>query len=155
MTSKTTLQVMDTYKTEAVFRKDKALKDGLNAPIPHDLWRRIIPIAREFEAGNANIAAVYTYLLAHVNGQKTNDRYMAAFTSVAKIARDTRITVNRIAKLVAVLEAVGLLRTCYDYAGNKPTKLYYPLYSSNLSDEQIRENLSELYKETGKSLKGD
>lgn len=145
MTNQTTLDVMKAYQARAIHRKATALQDGFNAPIPHDLWRRIIPIACEYERGNTAIATLYTYLLAHVNGQTTNDRYMAAFTSVQRIADETGIGRNRIANLSNVLEAVGLLVTCYDYKSNKRDKLYYPLYSSDLSDEQIRENLSKLY----------
>ncbi|WP_412675287.1 helix-turn-helix domain-containing protein [Bacillus nakamurai] len=116
-----------------------------NAPIPHDLWRRLVPIAREYEKGNGAIAQLYTYLLAHVNGKPDNDRYMSAFPSVEKIAEDTGIGRNRIARLANVLEAVGLLKTAYDYASNKREKLYYPQYYSALSDAEIRRRLDDIY----------
>jgi acetate kinase len=139
--------------TEAKQRKDHSMRknNGLsgNAPIPHDLYRRLVPIAREYEKGNADMVLLYTYLLANVNGKKDNDRYMSAFTSVDRIAADTGIGRNRIAKLSNVLEAVGLVKTAYDYASNKRDKLYFPQYYSELSDETIRRNLDVIYgKET-------
>jgi acetate kinase len=139
--------------TEAKQRKDHSMRknNGLsgNAPIPHDLYRRLVPIAREYEKGNADMVLLYTYLLANVNGKKDNDRYMSAFTSVDRIATDTGIGRNRIAKLSNVLEAVGLVKTAYDYTSNKRDKLYFPQYYSELSDETIRRNLDVIYgKET-------
>lgn len=135
---------------EATQRKEYAMTPGNgltgNAPIPHDLWRRIIPIAREYDKANASIAQLYSYLLAYVNGMKDNDRYMSAFPSVDKIAEETGIGRNRIAKLSNVLIAVGLIKTAYDYATNKRDKLYFPLYYSSLTDEEIRRNLDELYR---------
>jgi acetate kinase len=134
---------------EATERKAFSLRDdnGLTgyATVPHDLYRRLVPIAREYAKGNADIVLVYTYLLSNVNGQRENDRYMSAFTSVDRIAADTGIGRNRIAKLSNVLEAVGLLKTAYDYTSNKRDKLYYPMYYSGLTDEQIRQNLDDLY----------
>ncbi|MEH6941663.1 hypothetical protein [Bacillus sp. JJ722] len=109
------------------------------------MFRRLVPIAREYEKGNADIALIYTYLLSNVNGQPDNDRYMSAFTSVERIAADTGIGRNRVAKLSNVLEAVGLLKTAYDYTANKREKLYFPLYYSALTDEEIRRNLDAIY----------
>lgn len=135
---------------EATQRKEYAMTPGNgltgNAPIPHDLWRRIIPIAREYDKANASIAQLYSHLLAYVNGKKDNDRYMSAFPSVDKIAEETGIGRNRIAKLSNVLVAVGLIKTAYDYATNKRDKLYFPLDYSSLTDEEIRRNLDELYR---------
>ncbi|HFK1514766.1 TPA: helix-turn-helix domain-containing protein [Bacillus cereus] len=135
---------------EAIQRKEYSMTPGNgltgNAPIPNDLWRRIIPIAREYDKANASIAQLYSYLLAYVNGKKDNDRYMSAFPSVEKIAEETGIGRNRIAKLSNVLIAVGLIKTAYDYATNKRDKLYFPLYYSSLTDKEIRRNLDELYR---------
>lgn len=134
---------------EAKSRHDYAQSAGNgltgNGMIPHDIWRRIIPIAREYDRGLADMVLLYSYLIANVNGQPANDRYMSAFPSVETIANDTRIGRNRIARLSDALEAVGLLKTAYDYTGNKRDKLYYPQYYSALTDEQIRANLAELY----------
>lgn len=135
---------------EAIQRKEYVMTPGNgltgNAPIPHDLWRRIIPIAREYDKANASIAQLYSYLLAYVNGKKDNNRYMSAFPSVDKIAEEIGIGRNRIAKLSNVLVAVGLIKTAYDYTTNKRDKLYFPLYYSSLTDEEIRRNLDELYR---------
>ncbi|MEC1023556.1 helix-turn-helix domain-containing protein [Bacillus paralicheniformis] len=134
---------------EALQRKKYAMErdNGLsgNAPIPHDLWRRLIPIAREYEKGNVAIAQLYTYLLAYVNGRSDNDRYMSAFPSTDKIAEETGIGRNRIARLANVLEAVGLLETAYDYTLSRRNKLYYPQYYSELSEGEIRRRLDDLY----------
>ncbi|MGF9727455.1 helix-turn-helix domain-containing protein [Bacillus licheniformis] len=134
---------------EALQRKKYAMEkdNGLsgNAPIPHDLWRRLVPIAREYEKGNGSMAQLYTYLLAHVNGHPDNDRYMSAFPSTDRIAEETGIGRNRIARLAKVLEAVGLLKSAYDYTLSRRNKLYYPQYYSDLSDEEIRRRLDKLY----------
>lgn len=144
---------MKRYQSEAIARKDYAINTlGKNAPIPHDLWRRIVPIAREFNRSNSDIVTLYTYLLASVNGQRDNDRYMSAFKSVQRIADDTGIGRNRIAHLSDVLEACGLLRTYYDYKSNKRDKLYYPLYYSALTDNEIRANMRTL---EGQSLQSE
>lgn len=132
---------------EAERKKSACLARGKTSPFPHDLFRRIVPIAREFDKSNADIALLYTYLLTNVNGDRENDRYMSAFTSVQRIADDTGIGRNRVAKLASVLEAVGLLKTAYDYTSNKREKLYYPQYYSELTDEEMRERLADLYGE--------
>ena len=134
---------------EALQRKAYAMQKESeltgNAPIPHDLWRRLVPIAREYEKGNGAIAQLYTYLLAHGNGRPNNDRYMSAFPSTDRIAEETGIGRNRIARLAKVLEAVGLLKSAYDYTLSRRNKLYYPQYYSDLSDEEIRRRLDKLY----------
>ncbi|MDF1510864.1 hypothetical protein PZE06_22275 [Robertmurraya sp. DFI.2.37] len=130
------------YANEAAQRKEHALAAGKNGMIPHDLWRRLIPIAMEYDRGNADMALLYSYLVANVNGQPDNDRYMSAFMSVERIANETRIGRNRVAKLADALEACGLLRTAFDYAGNKRDKLYYPQYYSALTDEEVHEGMA-------------
>ncbi|MEK4630562.1 helix-turn-helix domain-containing protein [Solibacillus sp. FSL R7-0682] len=132
------------YANAAKQRKEKALDVGKNGMIPHDLWRRFIPIAMEYDRGNADMALLYSYLIAKVNGQPDNDRYMSAFPSVDRIAEDTRISRNRIAKLSNALEACGLLVTAYDYAANRREKLYYPQYYSELTDAEVRANFDKL-----------
>lgn len=131
--------------SESLRRKTDCLERGYYAPIPHDLYRRIIPIAREYDKSNAHIAALYTYLLSLVNGQPDNDRYMSAFPSVQRIADETGIGRNRIRPLCDVLEAVGLVKSAFDYTSNKRDKLYYPQYYCELTDEEIRARLNELY----------
>lgn len=135
------------YALKAKQRKDFAMKkdNGLsgNGMIPHDLWRRIIPIALEYEKGLADMAKLYSYLIANVNGETGNDRYMSAFPDVDTVVKEAYIGKNRVAALSDALEAVGLLETTYDYAGNKRKKLYYPQYYSTLTDDEIRNNLAE------------
>ncbi|WP_240688356.1 hypothetical protein [Bacillus sp. 005/A4HT-01/001] len=130
-------------------KKAYVLKKGNDltgsAPVIHDLWRTIVPIAREFDKRNVDIGALYSYLLAYTNGQTDNNWYMAAFTSVDTIASDLMIGRNRINHLSKVLEAVGLLETAYNYAGRKKNKLYYPQYYSTLTPDEMRANLRELY----------
>ncbi|QNM43739.1 hypothetical protein DUT88_12905 [Shouchella clausii] len=129
-------------KKEYALRKDNGL--GGNGQVPHDMWRRLLPIAMEYNRGYGAAAVIYTYLIANVNGQPDNDRYMSAFVSVDRIARDTGVSRNRVAPLCNVLEAVGLLKTAYDYTGNKREKLYYPQYYSDLTDEEIHVRMAEL-----------
>lgn len=133
---------------ESLNRKEFAMQknNGLsgNGMIPHDLWRRVIPIAREYSGSSiADMALLYSYLISNVNGQPDNDRYMSAFPSVDKIAAETGIGRNRIAPLSDALEACGLLKTAYDYSSNKREKLYYPQYYTMLTDDEIHENMSE------------
>lgn len=136
---------------EASRRKSAFLDRGHYAPVPHDLFRRLIPIAREYDKSNAHIATVYTYLLSMVNGQPDNDRYMSAFPSVQRIADETGIGRNRVKPLCDVLEAVGLVKSAMDYTSNKRDKLYYPQYYSELTDEQIRGRLDVMYGHSPKS----
>lgn len=146
---------MNEKASKAEQKKAYVLKKGNDltgsAPVIHDLWRIIVPIAREFDKKNVHIGALYSYLLAHTNGQKENDWYMAAFTSVDTIATDLMIGRNRIAHLSAVLEAVGLLETAYNYGGGKRNKLYYPQYYSALTQDEMRANLRELYSKSSTS----
>jgi len=133
---------------EAEQRKEFALSKGNgltgNGQLPHDLWRVVVPTVRMYNKGYVDVVLLYTYLLANVNGQRDNDRYMSAFPSVPRIAKETGIGRNRIANLSEVLVAVGLLKTTYDYTGNKRNKLYYPQYYTELNVEQMRYNLSSI-----------
>lgn len=142
------------FAREAKERKEYALGNlGGNGMIPHDLWRRIVPIARDITGNNnvADMVLLYSYLIANVNGQPDNDRYMAAFPNVSTIAAETGIGKNRIAPLADALEAVGLLKTTYDYSSNKREKLYYPQYYTALGDAEIYERLAEWWrKQTAK-----
>lgn len=130
---------------ESLRKKSQVLERGHYTPVPHDLFRRIIPIAREYDKSNVHIATLYTYLLSLVNGQPDNDRYMSAFPSVQRIAEETGIGRNRVKPLADVLEAVGLVKVAYDYTSNKRDKLYYPQYYSDLTDAEIRARLDEIY----------
>ena len=137
----------EAFSREAEQRKAFALRkdngmDG-NGQIPHEMWRRLIPIALEYDRGLGSMATLYTYILSKVNGKKENDRYMSAWPSVDRIAKETGIGKNRIAPISDALEAVGLLRTTYDYTSNKREKLYFPQYYSTLSDEEIHANMAE------------
>lgn len=132
--------------SESTRKKAESLERGFYAPVPHDLFRRIVPIAREYDKANVHIVTLYTYLLSMVNGQPDNDRYMSAFPSVMRIADETGIGRNRVKRLCDVLEAVGLVKSAMDYTSNKRDKLYYPQYYSALTDEEIRRNLDEIYR---------
>ena len=138
---------------EAERRKVVSLDNGGYAPIPHDLWRVYIPIAQEYGGRRmGDMALLYSYLLSNVNGQRDNDRYMSAWASVDNIVENTGIGVNRVSALADALEAVGLLVTAYDYTGNRRNKLYYPLYYSDLTDEEVHANMSEWLTKHGKRL---
>jgi hypothetical protein len=136
---------------ESAWKKRRAMEkdNGLtgNAPVPHDLWRKVVPIAKEFERGNVAVAALYSYLLAHVNGNADNDRYMSAFTSVDRLAEDMCVGKNRVSLLSDILVAVGLLKTVYDYAGNRKEKLYYPQYYTTQTEDEMRRNIGDVYAE--------
>lgn len=136
------------YAREAQERKESALQAGYNGMIPHDLWRRLIPIAQEYGGKRmADMALLYSYIIAHVNGQTDNDRYMSAWASVPKIVEETGIGKNRVAPLADALVAVGMLKTAYDYTSNKREKLYYPQYYSALTDEEIHNNMAKWKRE--------
>lgn len=136
---------------ESTRKKAECLDRGFYAPVPHDLFRRIVPIVREYDKANVHIVTLYTYLLSMVNGQPDNDRYMSAFPSVVRIADETGIGKNRVKRLCDVLEAVGLVKSVLDYTSNKRDKLYYPQYYSVLTDEEIRRNLDEIYRHSPES----
>lgn len=136
------------YASEAIQRKEYAMDSGNgltgNGMIPHDLWRRLIPIAQEYGGKKmADMALLYSYVISNVNGQPDNDRYMSAWVSVENIVAGAGIGKNRVAPLSDALEAVGLLKTAYDYTGNRRNKLYYPQYYSEMRDEEIHANMAE------------
>lgn len=141
---------------EALSRKEFALDKGNgltgNGMIPHDIWRRVVPIVSEYRGRKAgDIVLLYSYLISNVNGVVDNDRYMSAFTSVDTIVEQTGLGKNRVAMLSDTLEAVGLLKTAYDYTGNKRRKLYFPQYYTILTDEEMRENMRNLLAEESDS----
>jgi hypothetical protein len=129
----------------ALQRKQACLVAGGNAPVPHDLFRRLIPLARQYDKGYGDIAQLYLYLLANVNGQPANARYMSAWPSVLTIAAETGIGRNRVPKLVSVLEAVGLVEVEYEQQATKRLKFYYPQYYSALTDVEIHGRLKAMH----------
>lgn len=129
----------------AAARKQACFSAGGNAPVPHDLYRRLIPLVRQYDKGYGDIAQLYLYLLANVNGQPDNPRYMSAWPSVIKIAADTGIGRNRVPRLAGVLEAVGLIEVDYEQQATKRLKFYYPQYYSTLTDDEIHSRLKAMH----------
>src|SRR5699024_2122518 len=98
----------------------------------------------EYDKRATNMAQLYSYLIAYVNGNPDNDRYMCAFSSVKTINEDTGLGVNSIPLLSEMLVAVELLVTTYDYVDVRKKKLYNPQYYTELTDGQIRQRLANL-----------
>lgn len=137
---------------EAATRKAQSLEKGKEyggySPMFHDFSRRILPILLEYDRKNRDTVTLYSYLLAHTNGDPKNDRYMAAFPSVKRIDKETGINKNRIAYLSDVLEAAGMIKTAQDKtASGNNQKLYYPQYYSEVPDHVIRLRMNELTEE--------
>lgn len=134
--------------TESANRKEKSIDNGGYAPMIHDFSRRIVPMMLEYDRKNRDAVALYSYLLAHTNGDPDNDRYMAAFPSVMTIDKETGINKDRIRYLSSMLEAVGMIKTTQDRTpSGYNQKLYYPQYYSDVPEHIIRLRMEELTKD--------
>ena len=116
--------------------------------MPHTFCRDLLPIVLEYDRSNRDIVVLYAYLIAHTNGDKQNNRYMAAFPAVETIDKETGISRNNIAYLSDVLEAIGMIETAFDRTpSGHNQKLYYPQYYSEVPEYVIRERLERLTNE--------
>lgn len=116
-------------QAEASRRKESVLASGLYTPIPHRLYREILPdLQRKYGARDARDAIfLYTYLHAYVNGQSDKDVYMWAFLTVDQIVEGTGIDRNRVKPLCDILENEALLRTEMKRTATGRKKFYMPL----------------------------
>jgi uncharacterized protein related to proFAR isomerase len=119
------------FVAQALQRKQAALQaqESGYAPLPNNIGRDFLPRIVAQDKRNRDAIVLYVYLLAHVNGQAENPRYMSAWPTVEKIAEDTGIDKNRLTHLCRILTEAGILATDYIYSLNKREKLYYPLYT--------------------------
>lgn len=115
---------------EALRQKQVVLDNGQYTPIPHDIFRNLLPeLTAKYDGRTArDCLAVYMYLHAHVNGQSAKDEYMWAFPKVDTIEVDLGIKRNRIKGLVDILIAEGLMKTRNIPWNGHTKKLYLPLF---------------------------
>jgi hypothetical protein len=117
----------------AIEQKAKVLERGEGGgytPVPHDLFRTVLPNLRaKYKRADARDALfLLLYLQAYVNGTSANEYYMWAFPTVEQIRDMTGIHSDRIKPLCDILEREGLLiAKLIPWSGNVK-KIYLPLF---------------------------
>ena len=116
-------------QAEAIRRKQDVLNNGLYTPIPHRLYREILPQmqAKYGKADARDALFIYGYLHAFVNGESDKDVYLWTYLSVDQIVERTGIDRSRIKPLCDILENEGLLITEVKRTATGRKKYYMPL----------------------------
>lgn len=117
-------------KEKALNQKEQLLTSGGYAPIPHFIYRELLPELKEKYDGKTarDCVLLYGYMHAFVNGQSEGQAYMWAFPSVVQIADDTGIHKDRIKGLVDILVSEGVMVTKKIPWHGHSKKMYLPLY---------------------------
>lgn len=143
---------------EVLRQKNVILESGGYTPIPHEIYREVLPsLVSKYDGQTArDCLTLYMYLHAHVNGETGKDAYLWAFPTVKQMREDTGIHGDRIKKLVDILVDEGLLETrLVPWKGNVK-KMYMPFYFSDsykreTSDSRIRETSESHRRECNKN----
>lgn len=116
---------------EALRQKDEVLDNGGYAPIPHELYREILPeLVTKYDGQTArDCLTLYMYMHAYVNGETGKQAYMWAFPTVKQIREHTGIHGDRIKGLFDILVAEGLMVTRMIPWNGNSKKMYMPLYT--------------------------
>ncbi|MDQ0174391.1 helix-turn-helix domain-containing protein [Bacillus chungangensis] len=128
-----------TKEQREVLRQKECLLSGNDVgytPIPHDIYRKLLPeLKAKYDGMTArDCVLLYGYLQAYVNGQNSSTTYMWAYPSVKQISSDTGIHKDRIKPLVDILEKEGvLISKMVSYRGHLK-KMYMPLYERKSPD---------------------
>ncbi|MDR4318690.1 Uncharacterised protein [Niallia circulans] len=114
---------------EAMRQKERVLKGGY-APIPHFIYRELLPeLKTKYDGKKArDCLTLYMYVHAYVNGQSEQQAYLWAFPSVTQIAEDTGIHKDRIKGLFDILVSEGVMITRKIPWYGHTKKMYMPLY---------------------------
>jgi hypothetical protein len=106
------------------------------APIPHDIYRKVLPeLKAKYDGQTArDCVLLYGYLHAYTNGQSDGDAYMWAYPTVKQINEDTGIHGDRIKKLSDILVSEGLIKTERIPWYGHTKKMYLPLYQTTKAD---------------------
>lgn len=110
-------------------QKERVL-EGAYAPIPHDIYRKVLPeLTAKYDGQTArDCVIIYGYMHAHTNGQSGGEAYLWAYPTVKQIREDTGIHGDRIKRLVDVLVSEGLLVTRKIPWYGHTKKMYMPMY---------------------------
>ncbi|PAD35966.1 hypothetical protein [Terribacillus saccharophilus] len=117
---------------EAKRQKQAVLENGKYAPIPHRIYREVLPELKEKYDGQTarDCLTLYMYCHAYVNGLSDTAEYYWAYPTVKKIIEDTGLHKDRIKGLFDVLETEGLMITRKVPRNGHAKKMYMPLYES-------------------------
>lgn len=115
---------------EALRQKEEVLASGSYTPIPHAMYREILPeLAAKYDGQTArDCLTLYMYIHAYVNGETGKQAYMWAFPTVKQIREHTGIHGDRIKGLFDILVAEGLMITRLIPRHGNTKKMYMPLY---------------------------
>jgi hypothetical protein len=113
-------------------QKDEVLR-GRYTPIPHDIYRELMPALKDKYDGQTarDCLVLYMYVHAYTNGQSEGTAYLWAFPSVKQIRRDTGIHGDRIKGLFDILVAEGVMVVKYIPWYGHSKKMYMPLFMPN------------------------
>lgn len=127
---------LTTEQREALRQKQAVLDNGHYTPIPHWVYRELLPeLAEKYDGLTArDCLTLYMYTHAYVNGQSENEAYLWAFPSVKQIRQDTGIHGDRIKGLFDILVAEGVMITRKIPWHGHAKKMYMPLYERRLPD---------------------
>lgn len=114
---------------ESMRQKERVLHGGY-APIPHFIFRELLPELKMKYGGQTarDCLTLYMYVHAYVNGQSEQQAYLWAFPNVTKIAEDTGIHKDRIKGLFDILVSEGVMITRKIPWYGHTKKMYMPLY---------------------------
>ncbi|MFJ7855285.1 hypothetical protein ACIQX3_21340 [Peribacillus frigoritolerans] len=126
---------METSKlTQLALRQKKFILSKENrigyAPIPHDIYRKLLPELKEKYNGQTarDCVLLYGYMQAFVNGESEKDVYMWAYPTVTQIVEDTGIHKDRVKKLIDILISEGVMKVRRIPWYGHTKKMYLPLY---------------------------
>lgn len=125
------------WADKALQQKAALLNGGRGyAPIPHDMYRALLPELKEKYDGQTarDCVLLYGYMHAFANGQSANAAYMWAFPNVTQIVADTGIHKDRVKKLVDILVSEGVMVTQRIPWYGHTKKMYLPLYERRASE---------------------
>jgi len=119
---------------EALRQKQAVLDNGHYSPIPHWIYRELLPeLTAKYDGQTArDCLTLYMYIHAYTNGQSENEAYLWAFPSVKQIREDTGIHGDRIKGLFDILVSEGVLITKRVPWHGHSKKMYMPLYQRKL-----------------------
>lgn len=114
---------------ESMRQKERLLQGGY-APIPHFIYRELLPeLKAKYDGQKArDCLTLYMYVHAYVNGQSEQQAYLWAFPNVTQIAEDTGIHKDRIKGLFDILVSEGVMITRKIPWYGHTKKMYMPLY---------------------------
>lgn len=123
---------------EVLRQKQTVLESGHYTPVPHWIYRELLPELKDKYDGQTarDCLTLYMYIHAYTNGLSENDAYLWAFPSVEQIRKDTGIHGDRIKGLFDILVAEGVMITKMVSRHGHSKKMYMSLYQRKQPDSR-------------------